>query len=317
MLTVSEQYSANSELITQIPISAEYDSVPNPYFNQLRMLYNSRSDNDYHVSIVPSQALQDLSESQMYCIVVSQDGGNTTDTIYAPRNLDKNQTGDMRLFDQWYRMENYRGKNNEMVEYQQILKFNSRNVHIWRRQMVYLRMAEALNRAGYPRFAFKILQEGVNIENIETDVLPYYRTLTDSTYIRQFNFSENRYKLYGKLQTGENQQGIHTRGSGNTPANAFYVMPEFDTPDSVMLQVDSIERMIVDEAALELAFEGHRFYDLMRVALRRNDPSFLADRVYARRGESERSVVQSEIKKNLLNKNNWYLNWNGKIGLGK
>jgi hypothetical protein len=223
----------------------------------------------------------------------------------------------MRLFDQWYRMENYRGKNNEMVEYQQILKFNSRNVHIWRRQMVYLRMAEALNRAGYPRFAFKILQEGVNIENIETDVLPYYRTLTDSTYIRQFNFQENRYKLYDKLQTGENQQGIHTRGSGNTPANAFYVMPEFDTPDSVMLQVDSIERMIVDEAALELAFEGHRFYDLMRVALRRNDPSFLADRVYARRGESERSVVQSEIKKNLLNKNNWYLNWNGKIGLGK
>ena len=315
-MAVSETYTTNAELITQIPISAEYDSVANPRFNQLRVLFNSRADNDYHVSLVPSQAIQDLSEEQWYCMVVSTDNGTTFDTIYAPRSLDENMTGDLRLYDSWYRYDNFRGKNNELIQYQQITKFNSRNVHIWRRQMVYLRMAEALNRAGYPRFAFKILQEGINDENIASDVLPYYTTLADSAYIQQFSFPESRYKLYGKLKEGENQQGIHTRGSGNTPANAYYQMPEFDTPDSLSLQIDSVERMIVNEGALELAFEGHRFYDLMRVALRRNDPSFLADKVYGRRGQDERATVQSEIKKNLLNKNNWYLNWNGKIGLG-
>jgi len=72
--------------------------------------------------------------------------------------------------------------------------------------------------------------------------------------------------------------------------------------------------MILTEGALEFAFEGQRFYDLMRMALRRNDTGFLADRVYARKGNGTKDA---DIKKDLTNKNNWYLNWNGKIGLGK
>ncbi|MBA4140853.1 MAG: hypothetical protein H0X70_10210 [Segetibacter sp.] len=39
---------------------------------------------------------------------------------------------------------------------------------------------------------------------------------------------------------------------------------------------------IINEAALETAFEGNRWPDLLRVALRRNDPAFLADKVYDR-----------------------------------
>ena len=73
--------------------------------------------------------------------------------------------------------------------------------------------------------------------------------------------------------------------------------------------------MIVDENALECAFEGTRYYDLMRVALRRNDPSFLADRIYARRGSDRSGEMKSEIKKDLLNTKNWFLSWQGKIGL--
>ena len=53
-------------------------------------------------------------------------------------------------------------------------KYSSRNVHIYRRTMVYLRLAEALNRAGFPRFAFAILKTGVNNDVIENDILPYY-----------------------------------------------------------------------------------------------------------------------------------------------
>lgn len=71
--------------------------------------------------------------------------------------------------------------------------------------------------------------------------------------------------------------------------------------------VDKVEQMIVDEMALETAFEGHRFYDLMRVAMRRNDPAFLADKVAGREGEA------GEYNKTLFNKLNdpsydsWYL----------
>ena len=38
--------------------------------------------------------------------------------------------------------------------------------------------------------------------------------------------------------------------------------------------------MIINEDALELAYEGERWPDLLRIAIRRNDPSFIADKIY-------------------------------------
>ena len=60
--------------------------------------------------------------------------------------------------------------------------------------------------------------------------------------------------------------------------------------------------MIVTELALEGAFEGYRFNDLMRVALRRNDPAYLADPVSRRNGE-----VDAALREKLMDQRNWYL----------
>ena len=54
--------------------------------------------------------------------------------------------------------------------------------------------------------------------------------------------------------------------------------------------------------ALEGAYEGNRYYDLMRVALRRNDPAFLADRVARRNGD-----LDDALKQKLMQQTNWYL----------
>ncbi len=44
----------------------------------------------------------------------------------------------------------------------------------------------------------------------------------------------------------------------------------------------AIENMIIDENALELAYEGQRWSDLLRIALRRNDASFVASKIGAK-----------------------------------
>jgi hypothetical protein len=65
------------------------------------------------------------------------------------------------------------------------------------------------------------------------------------------------------------------------------------------------EQRILDERARELAFEGERFYDLMRVAKRHNDPSILAGRISQKFPPGKRE----EMYNYLLDENNWYINY--------
>lgn len=55
-----------------------------------------------------------------------------------------------------------------------------------------------------------------------------------------------------------------------------------DLSGNLLAKQRYLEEEIIKERARELAFEGERFYDLMRVAKRRNDPSFLAKAVSAK-----------------------------------
>lgn len=324
----SELSNPQSEVITLIP----GDSIPSEgVYSQLRNLFNSwtssygalNEENNGKVSLVPSAALKELSAAQVHCVVTTNAAGTMlADTLYAPSKIDGfDYPGDLRLW-VWYGRYSERSilVDNVQTEGQMIDKYTSRNVHIYRRMMVYLRMAEALNRAGFPRMAYQILATGLNNDVIEEKVLPYCTSLDEQAFISQFNFPIANYKLYSAstLLSAVNQAntiGIHSRGSGLSDANEYYQMPEGDATcqnaaDSLAYQIEKVEDMIVDEGALEFAFEGTRYYDLMRVALRRGEPAYLADRVYARSGKGKNA-----IQTDLYNTNNWYLNWGGQIGL--
>jgi starch-binding outer membrane protein, SusD/RagB family len=65
------------------------------------------------------------------------------------------------------------------------------------------------------------------------------------------------------------------------------------------------EQKLMNERARELAYEGERFYDLMRVAGRRNDPSFLAKAI----SEKFPPGKKEKIYQHLLNPQNWYIDY--------
>lgn len=72
-----------------------------------------------------------------------------------------------------------------------------------------------------------------------------------------------------------------------------------DTQNDLIIKC--VEDLIVDEEAMELAFEGTRFFDLMRVAHRRGDTSYLAERVSKRTGTKDANLYSK-----LLSTDNWY-----------
>lgn len=71
--------------------------------------------------------------------------------------------------------------------------------------------------------------------------------------------------------------------------------------------MEDMEDKILDEAALELAFEGHRWQMLMRMARRRNDPSVLAKRVANKFRVAGETAKANEIEAKLMSPANWYL----------
>ena len=294
----TENSNGNAELITMIP----GDSIPSEgNYSQLRNLFNTTEQNEYRESIVPSQSLYLLSAAQKYCHYSS--GG---EYVIAPAGLPENRSGDLRLQAVFTQVDNanimLNGK--RVTNYVTNAKYTTRNVHIYRRAMVYLRMAEALNRAGFPRFAFQILKRGVNNSVMESEVIPYYPA--DEAWLRTFNFPDNMYFLETTAgQTTENTMGLHSRGCGYSAANTIYEMPTDDALSGDALlqyQIEKVEDLIIDEEALEFAFEGHRFYDLMRVSMHRSDPAYLASRVARRNGTVDAALLQK-----LSSMDNWYL----------
>lgn len=157
----------------------------------------------------------------------------------------------------------------------------SSDVVLSRAADLHLLLAEALNRSGDEKNALIILNAGFNAEKTKP--------------AQFFKWSANL--------------GIRGRA---------YLMPRV-VPDSILVvngtdttkvafqgedRVKYVEDLIIDERALELAYEGKRWFDLVRIANRRNDPAYLADKVAAKfTGTSNYDAIRSK----LMNPANWYL----------
>ena len=99
-----------------------------------------------------------------------------------------------------------------------------------------------------------------------------------------------------------NNVGIRMRGLGNMDKDtAFYRIPKLENMHDSVLYV---EDLIQQELALETAYEGNRFQDLMRLALRRGEPAYLADKIALKH-----TANKEEFRTKLTNPENWYIKY--------
>jgi len=147
----------------------------------------------------------------------------------------------------------------------------SSDIIISRAADLHLLLAEAYNRMGdeeSQEYALMLLNQGVNNENPKPPIF--------SKWSRNLGIRGRIYlkpaKVPGSL-------------SGNK-------------------RIEFIEELILAERAMELAYEGKRWFDLVRIAERRNEPEFLADKV----AEKFRGTGRyNEIHSRLMNPDTWYL----------
>ena len=292
----SDAYSTQgNEVISRIPMEQRvFDGIVSDLLN----VFSSTRENNYFFQVTPSAGMRQLSADQIYCMEYKTE--TTTDTVYVPRSgfTDNILVGDLRLSSNYKKTS--QGGQDEYSEYstlrQTIGKHTANSITTYRRTMVYLRYAEALNRSGLPQSAFAVLKYGLCAENNRTHIDSLEQVAAGDL----ITFDETAF-------TRETVIGIHSIGSGDSECNAYYDMPQPSTPlasrqDTIAYQIPLVEDRIVTEMALEGAFEGYRFYDLMRIALRRGDPSYLADPVSRRNGTSDPAV-----RALLMDTSNWYL----------
>lgn len=131
-------------------------------------------------------------------------------------------------------------------------------------------------------------------------------------------------QAYAKQLLAEGDEGEGDEGESDDPHEGWPIEDpdEPKVPEDLGLQINAVETLIADEMALETAFEGFRYFDLLRMARHKNNdiygelPANYGTQWFAwmiaRRSENLKPYEQPNVYNNalynkLLNIDNWYL----------
>lgn len=176
----------------------------------------------------------------------------------------------------------------------------SRSVVTYRTSHVYLRYAEAVNRAGKPTLAFAVLKNGLTRENMTVGQPVEGEEVTEKPIINPEELADNQpWTNFATLNLDNCGTAMRGRGLGIRLDGSDYLIPELATRND---SIDFVENEILREMAAETAFEGNRFFDLLRVSHHRADhPALMIDKI------SSRFDDPAAIKARLNDRNNWWV----------
>ena len=163
---------------------------------------------------------------------------------------------------------------------------------LYRAATLHLRFAEAANRDGRRKLAFALMNQGISTTFNNT-------AITDKTNLMN-TFDVPPYNFDGRNGDNPSFRASWYRNTGIRGRASLQSVAVVG--DSTL----SIENSLIEESALELAYEGQRWGDLVRVALRRNDPAFLADKVYLKLKKANNPNAEA-VRAKLLVSSNWFL----------
>ncbi len=306
----SSIFSNNSfaDIITYIPMAVSRENGPTTQV-PLTFGFNYYATNDEKESVgrmnepyvraiqlLPSDQLNLLSDSTEYYYYTVAAGKGVFDSVSVAK------CGDMRL-----RSIMTQTADGDSV-LQWIDKYKYANIILYRRSTILLHLAEAFNRLDMPDAAFAILKDGLSDvmtkptkDFLGNDVY-YPKYLTETTRTKLQNDYPILSAANASLFPGSSACGIHSHGAGRaagdiagslsnvceySPYNFERMVGLKLNADSALFKADGIdikratradtinavEELLCDEYALELAFEGTRYYDLMRLARHKNNDS--------------------------------------------
>lgn len=237
--------------------------------SDLRAVFNPAYKNDYYPAVTIADRLDSISRKQDYCYY-SYLSDASIDTVYfshvASDYTNARYQGDLRLNSLLYTnsvSDKYNAAYNKERTY--ITKFlegkssisddkRLSEIPYYRYNILYLHMAEALNRAGFPETAFAVLKYGLteeilmNRDIISADefkrlaeIKTYGYSNTSQNYSDELNNSflvwpvdkfvtKNKRVSSGAgsviiIGDADYQIGIHSFGSGDSEYNKYYQLP--------------------------------------------------------------------------------------------
>lgn len=393
--------STNGELITLIPSAASKNngevltSVQNVYGYKTSISSSGGGSGSVSVhpdetyrQLMPSENYIGLNAEQVYCNYRSSGGTDVQEyydgvgdaRVWACAPYYKDSKGDeFRFITKRIRLN--ATSYDWMSRKQYAFGFsNYYGIPVYRKSLVYLRFAEAINRAGFPEHAFSILKDGLASDNFPTvyykDSIDYklgedsdtlsIDTIKDVPYLRApeanaggayyISLSEMlKAKTVPYLDFQDSKfnsaiaYGIHSFGSGDTRgyhdtlysynicvaqkiAASRLEAGNISESESAVLAdsltrvgidkavsngtitsdevTNAVEDLIIDELALETAYEGNRYYDLMRFASHKGggsiDNEWLARRIASRDYAPGKGFDQT-LYNRIVGGTRWYL----------
>ncbi|MBS2098086.1 RagB/SusD family nutrient uptake outer membrane protein [Carboxylicivirga linearis] len=173
----------------------------------------------------------------------------------------------------------------------------------WRASSLHLRYSEAANRDGKHTVAYALINNGIQAN--------YAFEGNKDTIYGQFNYEMTHLpfpydfdaRTTNNLQTPPVHRGLWYRNVGLRNRVSLQNFTVAEPTDSLL----TIEDKILEENALEMAFEGDRWGDLVRIALRRGDNTILAEKIARKFELAGDAATANRLRTYLSDRSNWWL----------